>query len=92
VVTAPPYNAGLTSEYAVDALLRKATSSAISSWPAARPNCVLAAGLRASMWPEVGSLVTSASQPVPQFAAGLFGSGLTQAFTAVGGLAPSPTR
>jgi hypothetical protein len=86
VVTAPPYNAGLTSEYAIDALLRKASRGSISSWPAARANCVLAAGMRASLWPEVGALVTTATQPVPQFAAGLYGSGLTQAFTAAGGL------
>jgi hypothetical protein len=86
VVTTPPFNAGLTSEYALDALLRSATNGAISTWPAQRAQSLLAAGMRASIWPEVGTLVTTATQPVPQFTQGQYGSGLTQAFTAAGGL------
>lgn len=77
VVTAPPYNAALTSEFALDALLRAASSGTISSWPARRSNCVLAVGLRTSLWPEVGTLYTSDSQPVPAFASGPWGTGLS---------------
>jgi hypothetical protein len=86
VVTAPPYNAGLTSEFAVDALLRKASASTVSTWPAQRPSCLLAVGLRASLWPEVGSLVTTAAQPVPTFATGVYGSGIAQATASLTGL------
>lgn len=86
VVTAPPYNAGMTSEYAIDALLRKSTAGAISSWPAQRPQCVLAAGLRSSLWPEVGSLMSTSAQPVPTFNAGAYGSGLGSSVAALGGL------
>jgi hypothetical protein len=74
VDTQPPLNAGLTSEYAVDALLRGATSQAISSWPAQRPSVVLAAGMRTSVWPEVGSLISSIT--APQYVPGVFGSAL----------------
>lgn len=56
VVTAPPFNAGLTSEFAIDYLLRAGTNGAISTWPARRPGVVLAAGMRGSVWPEVGTL------------------------------------
>lgn len=89
VVTAPPYNAGLTSEFAVDALLRGATNGAVSSWPAQRPNVVLAAGMRASMWPEVGSILSTSAQPLPTFAPGRFGSGFTYA-TTTGGFISGP--
>jgi hypothetical protein len=58
VVTAPPYNAGLTSEFALDYIVRAATKGEISTWPQQRPNCVLAVGLRSSLWPEVGTLST----------------------------------
>src|SRR3954466_4450454 len=34
VVTAPPYNSGLTAEYQIDALLRAASGTAVSTWPA----------------------------------------------------------
>lgn len=79
VVTTPPYNAGLTSEYAVDRLLRSATNGTISSWPAIRPQCVLAAGMRASLWPEVGTLNTTAAVPIPTFAPGALGTALAGA-------------
>jgi hypothetical protein len=75
VITAPPFNAGLTSEFAIDALLRAATKGAYSSWPAARANCVLAVGFRSSMWPDIGAL-DSGIQPVPTFSPGKFGTGL----------------
>lgn len=81
VITAPPYNAGLTSEFAMDALLRAASNDAISSWPAIRPQCVLAAGMRSSLWPEVGSLVGTGwnaalfgAAAVPTFAPGVMGT------------------
>lgn len=77
VVTVPAYNAGLTSEFAVDYVLRAATNYGISTWPAPRANCVLAAGLRASLWPEVGKLNTTDSQPDPQFSQSGYGSGLS---------------
>jgi hypothetical protein len=88
VVTAAPYNAQLTSEYALDSILRAASSGAVSSWPAQRPQCVLAAGMRGSFWPEVGSLADSATiggdQLVPSFSPGAFG-------TALAGLSPTAT-
>jgi hypothetical protein len=88
VVTAPPYNAGLTSEYAVDALLRKATSSAISTWPAQAPELRPRRRAAASLWPEVGSLVTSAAQPVPHVRSpASTAPGLAQASPPAGGLA-----
>jgi hypothetical protein len=74
VVTEPPFNAGLTSEYAVDALLRGAFQGTISSWPAQRASVVFAAGMRTSVWPEVGSLVSSIT--APQYLRGVFGSAL----------------
>lgn len=76
VVTAAPYNANLTSEYAVDALLRTSTSGVFSSWPKARPSAVLAVGFRSSLWPEIGVLDTSFLQPAPSFAACVNGTGL----------------
>lgn len=74
VVTAAPYNAGLTTEYAMDALIRKVKGS--STWPAQRPNCVLAVGMRSSVWPEVGTLDTTVDSPAPTFAPGPWGTGL----------------
>lgn len=76
VVTSAPYNAGLTSEYVIDALLRAATNGSISSWPAQRAQCVLAAGLRTSLWPEVGQLVNQGGIGDFVFGPGSFGSGL----------------
>lgn len=82
VVTAPPFNAGLTSEFAIDHLLRIASNGTISSWPAQRPQCVLTVGMRSSTWPEVGTLDTGATQIVG-FVPGAFGSALTGATTRV---------
>jgi hypothetical protein len=80
VVTAPPYNAGLTSEFAIDAVLRAATKGAVSSWPPQRtPLLALAAGLRSSTWPELGSLLSSYQQPTTAYAPGAFGSALSAA-------------
>lgn len=76
VVTAPPYNAGLTSEFAVDWLVRAATSGAVGSWPAQRPSCVFAASMRGSLWPEVGSLNGANSSFFPTFQPGAFGTAL----------------
>lgn len=76
VVTAPPYNAGLTSEFAVDYVLRAATGGQVGSWPKQRPSCLFAASLRGSLWPEVGSLSGTSTQPIPVFAPGAFGTAL----------------
>lgn len=78
VVTAPPYNAGLTNEFAMDALLRAASDGKISSSPPPRPGCVLAAMMRSSMWAEVGTLDTNLSTK-PLFVPGVFGSAAAMA-------------
>jgi hypothetical protein len=80
VITAPPYNAGLTTEFAIDRLLRASTRGTISSWPAQRPGCLLAVGLRSSMWPEVGTFL--GSQTTPMFKAGAFGTAYNDAAVA----------
>jgi hypothetical protein len=77
VIPSSPYNAGLTSEFAIDYLLRQATNYATSSWPAQRPSCVFAAGMRGSLWPEVGTLDTTNARALPTFAQGAFGSALS---------------
>jgi hypothetical protein len=79
VVTLPPFNAGLTSEYAIDALLRAARPAQdISTWPARRADCVLAVGFRTSLWPEVGSLDQTYTQPTSlAYTPGAFGSALS---------------
>ena len=79
VITAPPANAGLTSEFAMDAILRAASDGVISSWPAQRSSCVLAVGFRSSLWPEVGSFDTSGDQPTASYSSGIYGSGLSGA-------------
>lgn len=78
VITAPPYNAGLTSEYAIDAILRAASGGTVSSWPAQRAQCVLAVGMRSSVWPEVGTLVTGplADAIFSPFVPGVYGTAL----------------
>jgi hypothetical protein len=85
VVTVPPFNAGLTNEFMVDRLLRQSTGGAISSWPAIRPQCVLAVGFRSSLWPEVGTLHSLSMQPVPTFIPGPWGTGLGIVTPSVGG-------
>ncbi|HET6915646.1 MAG TPA: hypothetical protein VFH56_06100, partial [Acidimicrobiales bacterium] len=77
VVTVPPFNAGLTSEFVLDLIARSMPVSPRYSWPAIRPNCIVAAGLRTSLWPEVGTLDTAYSQPIPSFIAGPYGSWLS---------------
>jgi hypothetical protein len=72
VITDPPYNAGMTSEFAMDHLIR--LMDGVSSWPALRPNCVLAVGFRSSIWAEVGALQTA--DQVPVFCNGAFGSAI----------------
>jgi hypothetical protein len=74
VVTAAPFNAGLTSEYAIDAVLRAGSGGAVSSWPAQRANCILAAGMRTSLWPEIGALDITNYQLPPVFGRTAFGS------------------
>ncbi|HET6916135.1 MAG TPA: hypothetical protein VFH56_08605, partial [Acidimicrobiales bacterium] len=79
VLIESPYNAGLTSEFVIDRIARTASGGAVSSWPAQRPNCLLAVGLRSSLWPEVGSLDTSVNPGQPTFTRGVFGSALSGA-------------
>lgn len=78
VITVPPFNAGLTSEFAVDYLLRKATGGEISSSPALDGSEALAITFRSSLAPEVGTLTVG---PLidPTFNAGAFGSALAVA-------------
>lgn len=73
VVTQPPYNAALTSEFAIDSLARHASPSQYYSWPAPHTNSVLAIGFRSSIWPEVGSLYPGFAQG-PVFMAGAYGT------------------
>lgn len=72
VVTAPPYNAGLTSEFVMDALVRSQWGD--STWPKQRANPALIVGCRASVWPEVGSYTDNNT---PAFTIGKFGTALT---------------
>lgn len=74
VVTAPPFNAGLTSEFPMDAAIRSVYGD--STWPATRDECVLAVGFRSSLWPEVGGLDTGQDQPLVKFEPGLMGTAL----------------
>jgi hypothetical protein len=75
VVTPYPYNQGLTSEFPIDYLLRHSSPSQYLSWPALRPSCVFAAGMRSSVWPDVG--VYPASQgATPGFAQGVYGTAI----------------
>lgn len=80
VITQTPYNAGLTSEYAVDYLFRHSSPGQYLSWPPQRPNCVLAVGFRSSLWPEVGTYASYTQHPV--FAPGVFGTGYAESFGA----------
>lgn len=73
VVTVPPFNAELTSEFALDQVIRAIDGD--SSWPAQRPQCVLAVGMRGTAWPEVGNINT-ALPPTPAFTQGIFGTAL----------------
>lgn len=78
VVTAPPYNSGLTSEFAVDYLLRHGSNYHFSSWPPIRSSCIMAAGMRSSVWPEVGSLnLVLGANAVADFVPGKFGTAIT---------------
>lgn len=81
VNTAPPYNAGMTSEFVYDYLLRSGSGGKVGSWPANRPQCVWSVGLRSSLYAEVGTLDLTYSQPVPVFANDGTGSGLLLANT-----------
>jgi hypothetical protein len=71
VVTAAPYNAGLTGEFAMDQVIRSVYG--VSTWPAQRPQAILAVGMRTSLWPEVGSLDTTYPILPPTFADGAWG-------------------
>lgn len=75
VITQAPYNAGLTSTYAVDYLLRHSSPAQYLSWPALHPNVLFAASYESSIWPEVGTLYNHYSQS-PTFAPGFHGTGL----------------
>lgn len=79
VITGTPFNAGLTSEYAIDYLARHASPAAYYSWPPQRANCLLAVSMRSSIWPEVGSY--AAFTQSPEFTSGVFGSALSGANT-----------
>lgn len=83
VITVPPYNAGLTGEFAMDQLIRAMDGD--SSWPATRPQCVLSVGMRTSVTPEVGTLGNQFAQPIPIFGPGAFGSALVGADNSAGG-------
>jgi hypothetical protein len=74
VVTAPPYNAGLTPEFGHDALLRNATNGAVSESPPVRPHCILSIGFRSSIQPEVGTLDVTYPQLPPTFGPGAWGT------------------
>jgi hypothetical protein len=76
VITTPPYNAGMTSEFLMDWILRRATDEQISSWPPRRPQCLLSAGLRTSLWPEIGTLLPGSGN-APTFSVGKWGSALS---------------
>lgn len=76
VVTAAPYNAGLTSQFAIDYLLRHSSPSTYLSWPQLRPNCVLACGFRSSLWPDVGTFQPNAQAGQPVFTQGIWGTAL----------------
>lgn len=73
VVTTPPFNSGLTSEFVMDAVIRSMYGD--STWPATRDQCVLAIGGRSSAWAHVGSLV-SIAEGVLGFRAGVNGTAL----------------
>lgn len=74
VITSAPYNAGLTNEFAIDYLFRHASPAQYYSWPALRPNCVLAVGFRSSIWPDVGSYAAYVQEPT--FVPGINGTAL----------------
>lgn len=78
VITNSPYNSGLTSEYAVDYLLRHSSPARYYSWPALRSSCVLAVGFKSSIWADVGTLASRLLQPTPSFIPGVNGSALAQ--------------
>jgi hypothetical protein len=73
-IIAPPMNTGTTSEFVLDALVYRASNGAIGTRPATRPSCVLNAGLRTSLFPDVGYQYGQNMQP--QYAPGAFGSAL----------------
>lgn len=73
VVTAPPANNGLTSEFVIDSLVYRASGEKIGTRPATRPECILNVGLRTSTFPDVGFQYGTNLKPV--FAPGAFGSG-----------------
>lgn len=75
VITQAPYNAGLTSGYAIDYLLRHSSPGKYLSWPAQHPNCVLSVGFESSIWAEVGTLKSGFVQD-PLFSPGPYGTGL----------------
>ncbi|HEX4432852.1 MAG TPA: hypothetical protein VHZ96_26500 [Frankiaceae bacterium] len=74
VATLPPFNAGLTSEFVMDAVIRDMHGD--STWPKTRDQCVLAVGFRSSAWAEVGQLDTGPASLPQSFAPGIWGTGL----------------
>lgn len=73
VLVPPPFNAGLTNEFVYDRIARACTGGRVSSWQMQRPGTLLAVGLRSSLAPEVGTLLSGG---VPTFTAGTFGTAL----------------
>lgn len=71
VITVAPFNSGLTSEFVMDAVVRSMYGD--STWPATRPQCVLAVGGRSSAWAEVGRLVGVPNTALG-FAPGVYGT------------------
>jgi hypothetical protein len=76
VITQPPYNGELTSEFAADYLLRHSSPGQFYTWPAQRPKCIFAVGMRSSIWPEVGTY-TPGFTVFFDFAPGRYGTALT---------------
>lgn len=76
VITNSPFNAGLSSQFAVDHMFRHASPMQYLSRPARRTNCVLDVGFRDSIYPELGILPSRFQQGTPTFIPGVNGSAL----------------
>lgn len=77
IVDFDPMAGNLTSEFAIDALLRAATGQAISSWPARRTGCVVAAGLHTTAYADFGTTNFVASDV--SYSRGAFGAAISTA-------------
>lgn len=88
VFTGNPWNMGLTSATAVDYLFRHSSPGQYLSWPKQRANCVLAVGMRDTLWADVGFYQAHNSTDLiePTFSLGLNGPAL--AYTTGLGVSP----